>query len=145
MAHGSSDRMPEPLRHDPARRSDPQRPSGAAADRLERRLRSLEESALFQERAAEDLRASAEEALRRLSALERRLAAMEQRLGALVEPTPTLPHPPTTPQDHPQEHPHAGPGIGDPADGPGAFGHPHAGPRDGLHRGLPDRPPHSAG
>ncbi|MFI4881842.1 MAG: hypothetical protein ACIAQU_04580 [Phycisphaerales bacterium JB064] len=58
---------------------------------VDRRLTSLEEAAMFHEQAVGDSREAAEEALRRLVALEKRLAAMEQRLGALFQNDPDLP------------------------------------------------------
>lgn len=52
---------------------------------VDRRLTSLEEAAMFHEQAVGDTREAAEEALRRLLALEKRLAAMEQRLAAMEQ------------------------------------------------------------
>ncbi|OAB63398.1 hypothetical protein AY599_18835 [Leptolyngbya valderiana BDU 20041] len=56
-----------------------------------RRLTSLEEAAMFHEQATGDAREAAEEALRRVLAIEKRLAAMEERLGSLVQADPELP------------------------------------------------------
>lgn len=56
-----------------------------------RRLTSLEEAAMFHEQSASDAREVAEEALRRVLALEKRLGAMEERLGAFVQDDPDLP------------------------------------------------------
>jgi hypothetical protein len=68
----------------PEQQPDPTNPT-------HRRLTSLEEAAMFHEQAAGDAREAAEEALRRILALEKRLGAMEQRLGSLVQADPDLP------------------------------------------------------
>lgn len=65
--------------------------SDAPDPQTHRRLTSLEETAMFQEQAAGDAREAAEEALRRVLALEKRLSAMEERLGSLVQADPDLP------------------------------------------------------
>lgn len=57
----------------------------------ERRLTSLEEASMFLEQANADAREAAEEALRRVLAIEQRLAAMEARMGSLVQAEPDLP------------------------------------------------------
>jgi hypothetical protein len=57
----------------------------------DRRLTSLEEASMFLEQANADTREAAEEALRRVLALERRLASMEERMGSLVQGEPDLP------------------------------------------------------
>lgn len=57
----------------------------------DRRLTGLEEAAMFHEQAAGDAREAAEEALRRILALERRIAGMEERLGHLIQAEPDMP------------------------------------------------------
>ena len=61
------------------------------SDPTERRLTSLEEAMLFGEQSAGELREIAEEAARRVIALEKRLEAMEVRLASLVQTDPDLP------------------------------------------------------
>ena len=59
-------------------------------DRTERRLTNLEEAMLFGEQASGELREIADEAVRRVMALEKRLEAIEVRLGSLVQAEPDL-------------------------------------------------------
>lgn len=66
-------------------------------DQTERRLTRLEEAAMFHEQATGEARDVADEALRRVLALERRLEALEDRLGRLVVSEPDDLEGPTQP------------------------------------------------
>mgnify|MGYP006902055579 CR=1 FL=1 len=59
----------------------------------DRRLTSLEEAMLFGEQSTSELREVADEAVRRVMALEKRLDAIEVRLGSLVQTDPDLSEP----------------------------------------------------
>ncbi|NRA58089.1 MAG: hypothetical protein HRU13_08275 [Phycisphaerales bacterium] len=70
-------------------------------DQTERRLTTLEEAALFGEQSAGEVREIADEAVRRVMALEKRLEAIEVRLGSLVQAEPDLDGPRTIEDERP--------------------------------------------
>ncbi|MEO1008347.1 MAG: hypothetical protein AAFX79_07255 [Planctomycetota bacterium] len=66
------------------------RSGGDHEGRSQERLTSLEEAAMFQDRAVGELREVADELLKRLVSLEGRLGGLERRLGHLVDAEPNV-------------------------------------------------------